>query len=214
MGLPVCGCVCVTFTKGVFSLTLVSPFVCERLVGKTLTTHTHTHTHICGACVCVPSLFHSFQINTGGSCCHSNAIVLPPTSLHPPPPSPICPAQRSTQAEREEEQAGERGYRGGGHTSQAGQFVRGRAGCLRTMSKDNQSCRLEASERLNGLGQKKRRPKKVQAKVHREGGGAGAGDGDGAFLWIFTDSDLRPPPGGGFLAVPAWQTQLHLLLLQ
>lgn len=40
------------------------------------------------------------------------------------------------------------------------------------MSKDNQSCRLEASERLNGLGQKKRRPKKVQAKVHREGGGA------------------------------------------
>lgn len=37
------------------------------------------------------------------------------------------------------------------------------------MSKDNQSsCRLEPSDRLNGLGQRKRKPKKVEAKVHGE----------------------------------------------
>lgn len=101
----------------------------------------------------------------------------PPSTLLPlpdtPPQSAWLSAPHSQRAQRIGQERGRLAgfsYRGGGDTTEPGPFFRGvwllSAG---TMSEDNHShYRLDPSDRLSGLGQRKKRPKKVKVKALRE----------------------------------------------
>lgn len=157
------------------------------------------HLYICAyGCLCAWLVFStvSRSMLVAAAVIATPLCSLPPPSTLLPlpdttPPPPICLAQRSTQPESAKDRVGERSagfsYRGGGDTTEPGPFFRGvwllSAG---TMSEDNHShYRLDPSDRLSGLGQRKKRPKKVKVKALRERGGycllpAGGGGAGGA----------------------------------
>lgn len=143
--------------------------------------HLYVHTYGCLCAWLVFSTVSRYMLVAAAVIATPLCSLPPPSTLLPlpdtPPPPPICLAQRSTQPESAEDRAGERSagfsYRGGGDTTEPGPFFRGVwLLCAGTMSEDNHShYRLDPSDRLSGLGQRKKRPKKVKVKGLRERGG-------------------------------------------